>query len=56
MDDTNFWSDIDRKIRRAQKMLAWLINGQFIHGISPMMFPDLTAERIEEIYNVNFGD
>ena len=25
-------------------------------SISPMRFPDLTPERAEELYNVDFGD
>ena len=48
--------DIDREIRRSKKFLAWMINGQFQHGISPMRFPNLTGERVEELYNVNFGE
>lgn len=48
--------DIDRDIRRTKKFISWMINGQFQHGISPMRFPKLTAERVEELYNVDFGD
>lgn len=33
-----------------------MIMGEGQHGISPMRFPKLTAERVEELYNVNFGD
>ena len=55
MEDT-FWSDIERNIRRTKRMIEWMINGQFQHGISPMKFPNLTPERIEELYNVNFGE
>jgi hypothetical protein len=51
-----FWDDLDRRIRRTQKFLHWMIDGQFQHGISPMRFPNLTPERVEEIYNVDFGD
>ena len=51
-----FWDDLDRQFRRTEKMINWMINGQFQHGISPMRFPKLTAERIEELYNVDFGD
>ena len=50
------WEELDRKIRRTKKMLTWMINGQFQHGISPGRFPKLTAERIEELYFVNFGN
>jgi len=46
----------DRRIRRVKKMIRWMIYGQFQHGISPMEYPELTPERIEELYNVNFGD
>ena len=48
--------NIDREIRRTRKMLKWMIYGQFQHGISPMRFSNLTAERLEELYNVNFGN
>lgn len=48
--------DLDREFRRTSKFIAWLIDGQFVHGITPMMFPDLTAERVEELYNVDFGN
>jgi|APGre2960657404_1045060.scaffolds.fasta_scaffold79341_3 hypothetical protein len=51
-----FWDDLDRHFRRTQKFLQWMIDGQFQHGISPMRFPNLTPERVEEIYNVDFGD
>lgn len=51
-----FWDDLDRSIRSMKKFLHWKIDGQFQHGISPMMFPNLTPERVEEIYNVDFGD
>lgn len=51
----DFWSNLERDIRRTRKMLSWLILGQNIHGITPMMFPNLKPERIEELYNVNFG-
>lgn len=51
-----FWDDLDRQFRRTQRMINWMINGQFHHGISPMRFSKLTAERIEELYNVDFGD
>jgi hypothetical protein len=50
------WEELDRQFRRTQKFINWMINGQFQHGISPMRFPNLTAERVEELYNVNFGD
>lgn len=48
--------DIERRFRRIDKFIKWMINGQFQHGISPMMFPNLTPERVEELYNVDFGD
>ena len=51
-----FWNDLDRRIRRTEKFIHWMINGQFQHGISPMLFIDLTPEKVEEIYNVDFGD
>jgi hypothetical protein len=51
-----FWHDLDRRIRRTQKFINWMIDGQFQHGISPNKFPNLTPERVEEIYNVDFGD
>jgi hypothetical protein len=51
-----FWKDLDKNIKRTQKMINWMIRGQFIHGISPMVFPLLTPERIEELYNVDFGE
>lgn len=48
--------ELDRQFRRIQKMINWMIDGQFQHGISPMRFPSLTPERIEELYNVDFGN
>lgn len=51
-----FWNDLDRRIRRTEKFIHWMINGQFQHGISPMGFTNLTPEKVEEIYNVDFGD
>jgi hypothetical protein len=51
-----FWNGLDRRIRRTEKFIHWMINGQFQHGISPMVFIDLTPEKVEEIYNVDFGD
>ena len=51
-----FWDDLDRRIRRVGKFLNWKIDGQFQHGISPMLFTELTPKRVEEIYNVDFGD
>jgi len=56
MEKINFWEELDRKIRRTERMITWMIDGQFQHGISPMKFPNLTPERIEVLYNVNFGD
>ena len=46
--------DIDREIQRSINFQRWMIHGQFLHGISPMRFPSLTAEMVEEIYNVKF--
>lgn len=46
--------DLDRQIHRSLAMTKWMIEGQFQHGISPMRFPNLTPERIEELYNVDF--
>jgi len=48
--------EIDRKIRRSLKFLKWIIDGQSIHGISLVKYPNLTPERVEELYNVNFGN
>jgi competence transcription factor ComK len=56
VDASIFWESIDRDIRRTKKFLQWMIMGEGQHGISPMMFPSLTAERVEELYNVNFGE
>ena len=50
------WEKLERDIRRTRRFLHWMIDGQGQHGITPMMFPDLTPERVEELYNVNFGD
>ena len=47
-------NELDRKIRRSLAMIKWMIEGQFQHGISPMRFPNITPERIEELYNVDF--
>ncbi len=54
--NNNVWDNLNRDFRRTQKFLEWMINGQFQHGISPMKFSNLTPERVEELYNVNFGD
>lgn len=51
-----FWTDLDRRIRRTEKFLHWINSGQFQHGIKPMMFPNLTPEQVEEIYNADFGN
>jgi hypothetical protein len=56
MEEMNFWDNLERSIRRTNRMITWMVNGQFQHGVSPMKFPNLTPERIEELYNVNFGD
>jgi len=45
-----FLDELDLK----QQVLNWKIKGQFIHGIKPNTFLDLTADRIEELYNVKF--
>jgi hypothetical protein len=47
---------IYRHLRRTQRMIEWMVDGHGQHGITPMMFPDLQPDRIEELYNVNFGD
>ena len=47
---------LQRDIRRTVRFIRWMIDGQFQHGISPMRFPNLTPERAEELYNVNFGE
>ncbi len=52
----DFWESLDRDFRRTENFLDWMIKGQFQHGISPMRFPKLTPERVEELYNVNFGN
>lgn len=54
INKSDFWVKLDRDIDRTQKMLKWLIDGQFIHGISPMMFPNIKPEDIEQRYNVKF--
>jgi hypothetical protein len=48
--------NLDREFRRSKKFLAWLINGYGQHGITPMRFPFLTPEMVEELYQVDFGD
>ena len=48
--------ELNRKFRRIENMINWMIVGQFQHGIYPNRFKNLTPERIEELYNVNFGD
>ena len=53
---TNFWIDLDRRIRRSQRFVKWLIDGYGQHGVSLIEMPSLTPERIEELYNVDFGD
>ena len=54
--EKDVWEELDRRIRRTKKMIKWMVHGQFIHGVSPMKFPQMTPERIEELYNVDFGD
>lgn len=49
-------TQLDRDYRRTLAMLRWMIYGQFQHGISPMRFSNLTPERIEELYNVDFDN
>lgn len=56
MNDLNYWIEFERNIRRIKRMITWMIDGQFQHGISPMKYNNLTPDMIEEIYNVNFGD
>lgn len=55
-EDRQAWVDIEMRLRRSKKFIDWMICGQFQHGISPMRFPDLTPERAEELYNVDFGN
>lgn len=52
----NFWDDMERRIRRYRRFLHWKIDGQFQHGIEPSVYPNITPERVEELYNVDFGD
>ncbi len=57
MDNKNISSsdmDLDLKIERSKKFLYWLIMGCGQHGITPMMFPKLSAEMVESLYNVEF--
>lgn len=56
MATTDYFIQLDIRLRRYQRFLNWMINGQFQHGIYPGRFPDLTPERVEELYNVNFGN
>lgn len=56
VENNSFWTDLDRKIRRTQNFINWLIDGQGQHGISPSEYPNLTAEKVEELYNVDFGN
>ncbi|MDD5358529.1 MAG: hypothetical protein PHX80_05240 [Candidatus Nanoarchaeia archaeon] len=48
--------ELNRKIKRISAMISWMIFGQFQHGISPIRFPNITPEDIENIYNVNFDE
>lgn len=48
--------EIDKRINRLKKFINWLIDGQFQHGISPMSMRNLTPEKVEELYNVDFGN
>lgn len=50
--DMNFWENLDRELRRRTKMIKWMINGQFIHGINCKDYPSLTPERIEEPWKI----
>lgn len=54
--ENNFWENLESRIRRTEKFLHWINSGQFQHVIKPMMFPNLTPERVEEIYNVDFNN
>lgn len=47
--------NLDLELKRSAEMIKWMIDGQFIHGISPMMFPNIRPEDIERIYNVEFS-
>ena len=55
-EDTFDWETFDRRIRRTKRFLRWLIDGQFQHGISPLKFKNLTAEQVEKMHNVDFGN
>jgi len=48
--------DLDKDIRRTLKLIRWMIDGQAQHGLSKTKYPSLTAEWVEENYNVNFGE
>lgn len=52
----DFWAALDRDLRRTHRMITWMIDGQFQHGISPMAFGNITPELIEGLYDVDFGD
>lgn len=45
----------DLEFKRLLEFIAWMIDGYAQHGITPMRFPDLTPERVEELYNVEFS-
>ena len=51
-----FEKELERDFRRIKNFLRWRIQGQFQLGFSPMEYPNLTPERAEELYNVNFGN
>lgn len=48
----NIQPQID-KLEEVKKVLIWKIDGQFIHGIKPNTFLNLTLNRIKELYNYN---
>jgi len=44
----------DVKLEIQKKILFWKIDGQFIHGIKPNTFLNITPKFICNIYNVNY--
>ena len=51
----DFDKEIDKKLSRSLAMIKWLIDGGTQHGVSLSKFPNITPERIEELYNVDFN-
>lgn len=44
----------ERHIQRICRMLEWMIDGQFQHGIIPGKYHNITPEWVEQNYNVQF--